>query len=88
MAALGRSNVDPPAQPIANSLARAGRWLNDAVSGGTEPTASPIGLYFARLWYYEDLYPLVFALSGLAAAEPVCRELRRSAQHEPSTERT
>jgi hypothetical protein len=28
-------------------------------------------LYFARLWYYEDLYPVVFALAGLAAAGAV-----------------
>ena len=29
---------------------------------------SPLGLYFARLWYYEELYPLIFALEGLAGA--------------------
>jgi squalene-hopene/tetraprenyl-beta-curcumene cyclase len=28
-------------------------------------TASPIGLYFARLWYFEKLYPLIFAVSAL-----------------------
>jgi len=28
-------------------------------------TAAPIGLYFARLWYFEELYPVVFALSAL-----------------------
>ena len=27
--------------------------------------ASPIGLYFARLWYYERLYPLIFSVSAL-----------------------
>ncbi len=27
--------------------------------------ASPIGLYFARLWYHEKLYPLIFSLSAL-----------------------
>lgn len=26
---------------------------------------APIGLYFARLWYYEKLYPLIFATSAL-----------------------
>jgi len=29
---------------------------------------APIGLYFARLWYFERLYPLVFAGSALAAS--------------------
>ncbi len=28
---------------------------------------SPIGLYFARLWYYERLYPLIFAVSALGS---------------------
>jgi squalene-hopene/tetraprenyl-beta-curcumene cyclase len=41
------------------------QWLAAAV----EPTqpAAPIGLYFARLWYYEELYPLIFAVEGLSA---------------------
>lgn len=29
--------------------------------------ASPIGFYFARLWYYERLYPLIFSVSALGA---------------------
>ncbi len=29
---------------------------------------SPIGLYFARLWYYEKLYPLIFTVSALGQA--------------------
>jgi squalene-hopene/tetraprenyl-beta-curcumene cyclase len=28
-------------------------------------TPAPIGLYFARLWYFERLYPLIFATSAL-----------------------
>jgi squalene-hopene/tetraprenyl-beta-curcumene cyclase len=71
MAALCRSAVSTAAEPIASSVARAGRWLNAAVEGGAYRAASPIGLYFARLWYYEDLYPLVFALSGLAASDAI-----------------
>ena len=31
-------------------------------------TASPIGFYFARLWYHERLYPLIFSVSALSAA--------------------
>ena len=41
----------------------------DATADGAETAAAPLGLYFARLWYYEDLYPLVFALAGLAGAK-------------------
>jgi squalene-hopene/tetraprenyl-beta-curcumene cyclase len=32
---------------------------------GTEFPGAPIGLYFAKLWYYEDHYPVVFALSAM-----------------------
>ncbi len=40
-------------------------WLAERVlSGALAPT--PIGLYFARLWYHERLYPLVLAAEALA----------------------
>ena len=39
-------------------------WLATAVQ--KKPLAAPIGMYFARLWYFEELYPLIFALDGLA----------------------
>jgi squalene-hopene/tetraprenyl-beta-curcumene cyclase len=48
------------------AIGRGCEWLIDATASANE--ASPIGLYFARLWYYEELYPLIFALHGLAAA--------------------
>jgi squalene-hopene/tetraprenyl-beta-curcumene cyclase len=49
-------------------------WLRSATADGTRFPAAPIGLYFARLWYSEALYPLLFTVSGLAG---VCH--RRSA---------
>jgi squalene-hopene/tetraprenyl-beta-curcumene cyclase len=30
--------------------------------------ATPVGLYFARLWYAEELYPLIFAAGALESA--------------------
>ena len=33
--------------------------------------AAPIGLYFARLWYSEALYPLIFTVAAIQAAERV-----------------
>lgn len=32
---------------------------------GRSVEAAPIGLYFARLWYYERLYPRIFAVAAL-----------------------
>ena len=49
------------------------RWLVAATDEGQCTPASPIGLYFARLWYYEELYPVVFSLSGLSQARRALR---------------
>jgi hypothetical protein len=38
----------------------------EATAGGHHTPASPIGLYFARLWYAEALYPVIFAAHALA----------------------
>lgn len=44
---------------------RGASWLARQVYGGTVKNPSPIGFYFARLWYFEELYPIIFAASGL-----------------------
>jgi squalene-hopene/tetraprenyl-beta-curcumene cyclase len=39
-------------------------WLFNRINeGDMEP--SPIGLYFANLWYFEKLYPIIFTISAL-----------------------
>lgn len=43
-------------------------WLTDAIAAGQLDDPAPIGLYFAKLWYYERLYPKTFAVSALGAA--------------------
>ncbi len=40
------------------------QWLVDRVESG-QLASAPIGLYFASLWYFEDLDPLVLALDAL-----------------------
>ena len=44
------------------------RWLISRVEDGSVSEPSPIGFYFARLWYFEELYPLIFAASALRRA--------------------
>ena len=41
--------------------ARGARWLAER----TDFEAAPIGLYFAKLWYSEKLYPLIFTVAAL-----------------------
>jgi squalene-hopene/tetraprenyl-beta-curcumene cyclase len=43
-------------------------WLIRAIETGKYRLAAPIGLYFARLWYYERLYPVIFTVSALGRA--------------------
>jgi squalene-hopene/tetraprenyl-beta-curcumene cyclase len=76
LSALGRAAADrQPFGNIDDAVTTGLRWLADATTAGMH--AAPIGLYFARLWYYEDLYPLVFGLSGLAGASPDRRPATR-----------
>jgi squalene-hopene/tetraprenyl-beta-curcumene cyclase len=42
--------------------------LIDRTAGGTQFETAPIGLYFAKLWYDEKLYPLVFTVAALERA--------------------
>ena len=46
-------------------LARGVAWLAARTDGGRSFPPAPIGLYFARLWYSEDLYPVIFTVSAL-----------------------
>jgi squalene-hopene/tetraprenyl-beta-curcumene cyclase len=71
LAALGRSVADGDERQIRKAVARGVHWLIDAIGDAAETAAAPLGLYFARLWYYEELYPVVFALAGLAGAAAV-----------------
>ena len=43
-------------------------WLIARVEDGTWVEPSPIGFYFAKLWYFERLYPVVFTVAALRAA--------------------
>lgn len=52
---------------VAHALARGTNWLMDRVESGAWKNPAPIGFYFARLWYYERLYPMIFATSALQA---------------------
>lgn len=56
--------ADP--SPVAQSARRGADWLVAHTHHGSYLPASPIGLYFASLWYSEELYPILFALAALS----------------------
>ena len=69
MAMLRRLPRAAPVRGIDDAITRGRQWLADATDGGRRAATAPIGLYFAKLWYSEKLYPWSFTLAALAAAE-------------------
>jgi squalene-hopene/tetraprenyl-beta-curcumene cyclase len=43
-------------------------WLVEQVESGGLHHPTPIGFYFAKLWYFEKLYPIIFAVAALGRA--------------------
>ncbi|MFH1746918.1 MAG: prenyltransferase/squalene oxidase repeat-containing protein, partial [Planctomycetota bacterium] len=62
-------------QHVRATVQRGCEWLALHTECGTSFEPAPIGLYFARLWYSERLYPLVFTVAALEQALPIiCRD--------------
>lgn len=43
-------------------------WLVQQVENGELGNPTPIGFYFAKLWYFEKLYPIIFSVAALGRA--------------------
>ena len=56
-----------------DAVARGVGWLVEHTAAGTRFPATPIGLYFAKLWYDEELYPLAFTVAALERASAIPR---------------
>jgi squalene-hopene/tetraprenyl-beta-curcumene cyclase len=48
-------------------------WLIECIEAGGLQQPTPIGFYFAKLWYFEKLYPITFSVAALGRAR---RKLR------------
>jgi squalene-hopene/tetraprenyl-beta-curcumene cyclase len=53
---------------ITTAVRRGLAWMMTTTENGRHFPAAPVGLYFARLWYSEELYPLIFAAGALESA--------------------
>ncbi len=53
---------------VATAVDQGAAWLSEAVPEGRHWQPAPIGFYFAKLWYYERLYPQIFATRALGCA--------------------
>ena len=47
------------------AVERGTAWLIERTREGTVFDPAPIGLYFAKLWYFEHLYPVIFTVGAL-----------------------
>jgi squalene-hopene/tetraprenyl-beta-curcumene cyclase len=43
-------------------------WLIEQIESGQLHNPTPIGFYFAKLWYFERLYPIIFSVAALGRA--------------------
>lgn len=59
---------------VTDAIRRGVDWLVLETKGGTEFRTAPIGLYFAKLWYWERLYPLIFTVAAWERAGKVVRD--------------
>src|SRR5262249_6700049 len=64
-----------------STLTRGVHWLVGSTHRGCQTPASPLGLYFARLLYFEELYPLIFSIGSLARARGALVSNRRARYH-------
>lgn len=61
--------LNEPEDPTARQAAERGiAWLIERVENGQLDQPTPIGFYFAKLWYFEKLYPIIFTVAALGRA--------------------
>lgn len=49
-------------------------WLIERIEAGGLAQPTPIGFYFAKLWYFEKLYPIIFSVAALGRARRYVRK--------------
>jgi squalene-hopene/tetraprenyl-beta-curcumene cyclase len=55
------------------AIRRGAAWLTGQIESGAWRQPTPIGFYFAKLWYFEELYPVVFTVAALGRATRVLK---------------
>jgi len=87
-AQTARQELGPPDPSLArraNDAVNKGiTWLVEKIETGGLSHPSPIGFYFAKLWYYEKLYPIIFTVSALGRARQSIDRRPHAPREEPS----
>jgi squalene-hopene/tetraprenyl-beta-curcumene cyclase len=74
--ALAVTALAANSEQTSEAIERGTRWLMKRIESG-EMIASPIGFYFAKLWYFEKLYPLIFTVGALSQVKQIIHLRRR-----------
>jgi squalene-hopene/tetraprenyl-beta-curcumene cyclase len=56
------------------AIRRGVSWLACGMEAGTWRQPTAIGFYFAKLWYFEEMYPVVFTVAALGRAARVLKD--------------
>jgi squalene-hopene/tetraprenyl-beta-curcumene cyclase len=68
LAAVARTNSAPSRiAEVRSASVKALAWLTAATDHGRKFPPSALGLYFAKLWYFEQLYPMIGSAAALGA---------------------
>jgi squalene-hopene/tetraprenyl-beta-curcumene cyclase len=59
---------------LLDAIERGFAWLLEELRSGRWTQPSPIGFYFAKLWYFEKLYPIIFTVAALREGLKVVEE--------------
>jgi squalene-hopene/tetraprenyl-beta-curcumene cyclase len=68
LAEVARADHSGDNQPL-SPITRGIHWLAEATNHGRHFPPSPIGFYFAKLWYFEKLYPVIYTVQALSAVQ-------------------
>jgi squalene-hopene/tetraprenyl-beta-curcumene cyclase len=66
-------SLAPNTDPLPDETNAGLLWLLEHTNNGKLMEPSPIGFYFAKLWYFEKMYPLIFTAGALRRAVEACR---------------
>jgi squalene-hopene/tetraprenyl-beta-curcumene cyclase len=56
-------------------------WLLEKIASDEWRRPAPIGFYFAKLWYHERLYPMIFTVAALGRTREYLAQSRQLTDH-------
>ncbi len=62
---------------VTAAVIRGTNWLVEKSADNSPLGPAPIGFYFAKLWYFEKLYPLIFTVGALRRVQEALPQLNR-----------